>query len=130
MEGAAQVQTGGTAVPPDQTPSAAVVIPHYNYTVRLRRCLDALMAGGLAGVEVVVVDNGSTEPLGTLVADYPAVRFVIEPEKGAAPARNRGVAETVAPLLLFIDSDCVPAPDRVARARAVSGRADVIGGRV
>ncbi|MDE3121422.1 MAG: glycosyltransferase [Paracoccaceae bacterium] len=130
MEGAAQVQIGGASVPSDQTPSAAVVIPHYNDTVRLRRCLDALMAGDLAGVEVVVVDNGSTEALESLVADFPAVRFVIEPEKGAAPARNRGVAETVAPLLMFIDSDCVPAPDWVARARAVSGRADVIGGRV
>lgn len=124
------MQAGGASVAPDRVPTAAIIIPHYNDTVRLRRCLQALTEGDLTGAEVVVVDNGSTHPLDSLVADFPTVRFVTELEKGAGPARNRGVAETVAPLLLFIDSDCLPAPDWVACARAVADRADVIGGRV
>lgn len=116
--------------PAPDAPSAAVIIPHYNDTVRLGRCLSALITGGIDGAEVVVVDNGSTQPLDALRAEFPLVRFLLETEKGAAPARNRGVRETTAPLLAFIDADCIPAPDWLSVARQVAPRADLIGGRV
>lgn len=108
----------------------AIIIPHYNDVVRLERCLAALTEHDLTGCEVLVVDNGSTQPLDGVQARFPAIRFVTEQEKGAAAARNRGVRETTAPLLMFIDADCVPAPDWVAVGRAVADKADVIGGRV
>src|SRR6056297_2736776 len=111
-------------------PEIAIIIPHYNDVVRLGRCLAALMENDLAGCEVLVVDNGSTEPLESVKAQFPAIRFVTEPEEGAAAARNHGVAETTAPRLMFIDADCVPAPDWVAVGRAVADKADLIGGRV
>ena len=114
-------------------PELAVVIPHYNDLVRLGKCLDALapqvMAAG-AAVEVVVVDNDSPADLGPLTAAHPWARFVTETTKGAAAARNRGVAETRAPFLAFLDSDCVPGPGWLATARALRGTADVIGGRI
>lgn len=85
-------------------------------------------------VEVLVVDNGSTGEeaarLAALGPRFPAVRFLAEPRKGAAHARNRGVAESSAPALFFIDSDCVPAPDWLATAFRVAPRADLVGGRV
>ncbi len=112
------------------TPVAAVIIPHYNDVARLGRCLSALMAGDTGAVEVLVVDNGSTESLEAVQAEYPEVRFITEREKGAAAARNRGVAESRAPLLFFLDADCLPAPDWLAVARRVAGDADLIGGRV
>lgn len=112
------------------TPDAAVIIPHYNDVTRLRRCLDALMANDHAGVEIIVVDNGSTESLDGVIPAFPGIRFVTEPEKGAAAARNRGVRETTAPLLFFIDADCVAAPDWLSVARRVAPMADLIGGRV
>lgn len=108
----------------------AIIIPHYNDLTRLRRCLSALMENDVAGCEIVVVDNGSDQPLDDLQATFPLVRFVTEPERGAAAARNRGVAETTAPVLLFIDADCVPARDWVATARRLEGSADLVGGRV
>ncbi|WP_372675379.1 glycosyltransferase family 2 protein [Aquicoccus sp.] len=111
-------------------PDIAIIIPHYNDVVRLERCLSALMGNDLPGCEVLVVDNGSTESLEDVRAQFPAIRFVTEQEKGAAAARNRGVAETTAPRLMFIDADCVAAPDWVAVGRAVADRADLIGGRV
>ena len=111
-------------------PEIAIVIPHYNDVERLGRCLVALKANDLSGCEVLVVDNGSTQPLGDVQSRFPDIRFVSEPEKGAAAARNRGVAETTAPRLMFIDADCVPAPDWVGVGRAVADRADLIGGRV
>ncbi len=110
--------------------AAAVIIPHYNDVVRLERCLSALMAGDTDGAEIVVVDNGSTQSLDALRAAFPTVRFLTEPEKGAAAARNRGVRETTAPVLVFIDADCIPAPDWLSVARKVAPSADLIGGRV
>ncbi len=111
-------------------PDAAVIIPHYNDVVRLKRCLAVLAASDLRGVDLVVVDNGSSQSLESLRAGFPMVRFFIEPEKGAAAARNRGVRETTAPVLIFIDADCVAAPDWLDMARLVQPRADLIGGRV
>jgi len=109
---------------------AAVIIPHYNDTARLVRCLAALTVQDLAETEVVVVDNGSTEPLAALIAAHAAVRFVTEARKGAANARNRGVAETTAPLLFFLDCDCLPAPDWLATAHRIAPDADLIGGAI
>ena len=108
----------------------AVIIPHLNDALRLRRCLTELMPQVTDEVEVVVVDNGSKQPLDELRRDFPWVRFLLETRKGAAEARNRGVAETDAKALAFIDSDCVPAADWIAVARAVGDLGDLIGGRV
>lgn len=111
-------------------PTAAVIIPHYNDVKRLMRCLGALMPQVTDAVEVVVVDNASPVPLEDVAQAYPELRLVIEPQKGAAMARNRGVAETTAPYLFFLDSDCVPEPDWLATALALKDTADVIGGTI
>lgn len=109
---------------------AAVIIPHYNDVERLGRCLAALLPTVPAGVEVVVVDNGSTQSLDPVRAAHPALRIVAEPQKGAACARNRGVAETTAPQLFFLDCDCVPEPDWLTVACQLADRADLVGGTV
>src|SRR6056297_2246656 len=102
----------------DDMAALAVVIPHFEDPERLARCLAALVAGGGPEAEIVVVDNGSRCDLSALRAAHPAVRFVTEPRKGAAAARNRGVAETRAPRIAFLDCDCVPGPGCLARAAA------------
>ena len=108
----------------------AVIIPHYNDVERLDRCLSALTSNPHADCEIVVADNMSTTSMDEIRAKYPDIRFVPEPQKGAATARNRGVAETTAPVLFFIDADCVPAPDWFTTATKVWQRADLVGGRV
>lgn len=124
------------AAQPPAAPAIAVIIPHYNDLRRLEACLTAL-APQLAAhpdVDCVVVDNDSPCDLGPVAAAYPNIRFVTEPTKGAAAARNRGVIETRAPGLLFLDSDCVPDPDWLAAGiKLAAGRASenmVVGGRV
>ena len=109
---------------------AAVIIPHLNDIERLGRCLSALCPQLTPDVEAIVVDNGSLQALDTLQRTYPDVVFVTEPRKGAAMARNRGVAETRAARLFFLDCDCVPAPDWIAMAFAVCDRADIVGGTI
>ncbi|WP_281927486.1 glycosyltransferase family 2 protein [Roseibium album] len=118
------------------SPAFAVIIPHYNDVVRLTKCLTALCSDGngetLHDVEVVVVDNKSTQSLDTLKSAFPAVEFVVEPEKGAAAARNRGVRSTTAAKLFFLDADCVPTPSWLAEAKRASADpgADIVGGRI
>lgn len=111
-------------------PALAVIIPHHADAARLARCLAALMPQAGADTEVVVVDNASPETPADVCAAHPGVRLVIEPQKGAAHARNRGVVATAAPVIAFLDCDCVPAPDWLAAARAAAGRGDVVGGRI
>lgn len=114
----------------DTGPQAAIIVPHYNDVDRLRRCLLALRPQLSEATELVVVDNGSTEDLAPVREALPELRIVTEPQKGAAQARNRGVTETSAPLLFFIDADCVPEPDWVTSAFAVCGQGDIVGGAV
>lgn len=111
-------------------PRAAVVIPHYNDVARLERCLTALAPQLDDTVEAVVVDNNSTADISGVRAAFAMLRFVVETEKGAAAARNRGVAETTAPTIFFLDCDCVPDADWISRAHGVAGRADLVGGRI
>lgn len=108
----------------------AVIIPHYNDPERLSRCLGALVPQAEADVEIVVADNASTVDLQQVKDQFPSVRFVTEPESGAGPARNRGVAETTAPWIMFVDADCLPASDWLAVGRRIARPSAVIGGRV
>lgn len=123
-------ETPARDLPDRAPPAAAVIIPHYNDLARLARCLAALMPQVDAATEVVVVDNGSAADLAPVLAAHPGLRLVTEPAKGAANARNRGVAETQAPLLVFLDCDCVPGPGWLAAAFAAAGKGDLVGGRV
>ena len=114
-------------------PYASVIIPHLDDPRRLARCLRALHAGGaeaMAGIEVIVVDNGSRRLLGLVLKPFPDVRVVYEPKRGAAHARNRGVAVSRAPRLWFLDADTVPAPDWPCQARRHAARAAIVAGRV
>lgn len=113
-------------------PAAAIIIPHYNDVARLMRCLQALWPQLGAQDEIVVVDNGSSQDLGAVHAAFPDLRVVREAQSGAACARNRGVAETRAPWLFFLDCDCVPAPDWLASAHDLARNppGDVIGGTI
>jgi glycosyltransferase involved in cell wall biosynthesis len=97
----------------------SVVIPTYNRRPILEKCLRALerqelspaMAEQLAGYEVVVVDDGSTDgTLDWLAADaatLPHVRCLQQDHQGPAIARNLGVREAIGELIIFIDSDLV-----------------------
>jgi len=111
-------------------PAAAIVIPHYNDVTRLSRCLSALEPQISDQVDVIVVDNASSDPLDGVRAAWPWLRIVVETRRGAAEARNRGVVETAAPRLFFLDCDCVPGPDWLSTAFEVAPTADLVGGHV
>ena len=113
-----------------QEKKATVIIPHYNDHERLIRCLEALNYNCLDSVDVIVIDNGSNPNLSAVNERFPKFKFLTEQQKGAGPARNRGVAESSTPYLFFLDADCVPAKDWVEVALQCCKPNTLIGGHI
>jgi GT2 family glycosyltransferase len=91
---------------------ASIIIPTFNGASRIKNCLDALTSQ-IAGrdIEILVVDDGSTDKTADVVRHYLSVRLITQVNAGPAAARNRGAAEARGTILLFTDDDCVPMPN-------------------
>ncbi|MDP2666545.1 MAG: glycosyltransferase [Candidatus Diapherotrites archaeon] len=89
-------------------PPATVIIPAYNATRTLRACLDALQEQSLSPDEIIVVDDGSTDGTPEMAKSYRSVRVISQENQGPAKARNKGARESKNPIIVFLDSDCVP----------------------
>lgn len=118
------------------TPLVSVVMPTHNRSASLRMVLESLNHQTLAPeqFEVIVICDGCTDDTVAmcqgLATRYPLRLIEQTPNQGPAAARNRGVAEAAAPLILFIDDDVVPEPtliDEHLRLHANDERAVVIG---
>ncbi|OYU15604.1 MAG: glycosyl transferase [Alphaproteobacteria bacterium PA4] len=106
-----QTPVGDTSAAPGVTPDAprvSVIIPHLNTPDVLAVCLTSVAGQHLdhGHAEIIVVDNGSKVSMDQVKADFPAVRFLLEPQPGPGLARNRGIAAARASVLVFIDADC------------------------
>ena len=95
-----------------ETATASIVIPTFNGGSRIGNCLDSLVKQ-TAGrdVEILVVDDGSTDNTADVVRGYSSVRLITQANAGPAAARNHGGQEAQGTILLFTDDDCVPMPD-------------------
>jgi glycosyltransferase involved in cell wall biosynthesis len=92
--------------------TASIIIPTFNGASRIGSCLDSLVKQTAGrNVEILVVDDGSTDNTAQVVRAYPSVRLVLQANAGPAAARNRGAMEAKGRLLLFTDDDCVPMSD-------------------
>jgi mycofactocin glycosyltransferase len=93
------------AGPPPE--DVTVVIPVRDRGAELARCLRAL-----AGLRVIVVDDGSADPGAVAAAATAAGARCLRRERSGGPgaARNTGLAAAGTPLVAFVDSDCVPRP--------------------
>lgn len=100
------------------TPRVSIVIPAFRARRHLPACLEAL-AGQTAdpdAFEVIVVDDASGDGTGHLARQAGVTVLDHERNRGAAAARNTGARAAKGDLLLFVDSDVVPAPGLVAAA--------------
>jgi len=103
--------------PPNKPMTISVVIPVYNGAGTLPACLQALGHQTCPPSEVIVVDDGSTDSTAAVAAQFGA-RLLSQEKSGPAAARNLGAKAACGTLILFTDSDCIPARDWVERMAA------------
>ena len=99
----------------DDAASLSVIVPVYNGTNDLQRCLAALAASQFDDFDVLVVDDGSTEPVEPLATAHGFGYMRIEGPNGPAHARNVGVAHTSSDYIVFVDADVCVHPDALRR---------------
>ena len=96
--------------------SVSVIIPTYNRARLLPRCLDSVISQELKPLEIIVVDDGSTDSTRDLVRrDYPGVKLITQDNKGVSAARNAGIGAAAGDWLAFLDSDDAWLPGKLRR---------------
>jgi len=84
----------------------SVIIPTWNRAREVVRAIDSALAQTAAPLEVIVVDDGSTDETAQVLAQYgDRIRAVRQENQGVAAARNAGIAASRGELLAFLDSD-------------------------
>jgi glycosyltransferase involved in cell wall biosynthesis len=100
-------------------PRVSAVVPVHNGAAFLERAVESLHTQTLADVEVVIVDDGSTDDTPAVIADLAArdrrVRPFRQEHAGEAAAANRATAEARADLIARLDADDIAVPDRLER---------------
>jgi cellulose synthase/poly-beta-1,6-N-acetylglucosamine synthase-like glycosyltransferase/peptidoglycan/xylan/chitin deacetylase (PgdA/CDA1 family) len=114
----------------------SVIVPAYNEAANIRATVLSLVGGDHPAVEVIVVDDGSTDGTADIVErlGLPGVRVVRQRNAGKPAALNTGIAYARSDLLVLVDGDTVFQPDTIhrlvqpfadPRVGAVSGNAKV-----
>lgn len=87
-------------------PAVSVIIPTYNRAKLLEEAIASVRQQTYRDVEIVVVDDGSTDDTRTCVEalDH-SVRYIYQPNRGRSAARNVGIGEAYGRFVLFLDSD-------------------------
>jgi len=108
--------------------SVSLVIATFNHARFVGEALDSALAQTLRAVEVVVVDDGSTDDTPAVLARYDGRILVIrQPNRGLAAARNAGLAASRGTYVTFLDADDVLMPTKLAEQVAVLERAPAVG---
>jgi glycosyltransferase involved in cell wall biosynthesis len=109
--------------------TVSVVIPCFNGERYLGEAVRSVLAQTHAGLEVIVVDDGSTDRSVSVVRNVSdaRVRVVSQPNGGVAAARNRGVAETSGEYVAFLDQDDAWLPTKLELQLASLRRSPEVG---
>ena len=88
-----------------RTPTMSLIIPAYNEEKYIAPCLTHAARTEHAFLEILVVDNASTDRTRVIAEKFPGVRVVREDRRGVMHARQRGFREARGDILAFIDAD-------------------------
>ena len=98
-------------------PLISVVVPVYNTEKYLRRCVESIRAQNYKNLEIILVDDGSSDGsyvlMQKLAAEDPGTKIFTEENGGASKARNTGVRNATGEFVSFIDSDDYIEPEMI-----------------
>ena len=124
MEEEVITKTGG--------PPVSIVIPVYNVSRYLPRCLESVLSQTYQNIEVLIVDDGSTDGSGSICDRFaerdPRIRVIHTDNRGLSAARNLGLESISGAFISFIDSDDWIEPNTVETLvkAALQTKADVV----
>ena len=99
----------------------SVIVPVYNIAEDLPNCLDSILAQTYPNVEIVAVDDGSSDQSGEILdryaETYPNIRVIHKENGGVTSARLRGVREAEGEWIGFVDGDDVIETDMYERLK-------------
>ena len=114
------------------SPKVSVIVPVYNVAEYLGQCLDTILLQTLQDIEVICVDDGSTdnslEILNTYAFLDERIKVIHQENAGAAAARNRGLKEATGEFISVLDSDDFFHPEMLEKmvAKAEEDESDVV----
>ncbi|MBO4230938.1 MAG: glycosyltransferase family 2 protein [Bacteroidales bacterium] len=99
-------------------PLVSVIVPVYNVETYLRRCLDSIASQTYRNIEVIVVDDGSTDSSGVICDEFAKVdsrfRVIHQENKWLSGARNTGLDNARGDCICFVDGDDFVSPEYVS----------------
>lgn len=110
-------------------PAVSVIIPVFNTAPWLRRCLDSVCGQSLRNIEIICVNDGSSDESGSILAEYAArdarlLTITLGRNQGVGIARNIGLTAAHGEWLGFVDSDDSVAPDFYEKLYGASHETD------
>ena len=107
------------------THQVSVVIPTFNRCYALQKAIDSVLAQSIVPMEIIVVDDGSTDDTPSSIASYGnRIRYLRQENAGVSAARNRGVANATSQWIAFLDDDDEYVPEKLETQMEELGRAD------
>ncbi|MEA2336204.1 MAG: hypothetical protein QOE82_211 [Thermoanaerobaculia bacterium] len=98
----------------------SAIIPTYNYGRFLREAIDSVLSQTYQVLELIVVDDGSTDDTPQILASYgDRIRAIFQSNGGVGAARNTGIAAARGEYLAFLDSDDIWLPDKLEKEIAL-----------
>ncbi|MGI6657903.1 MAG: glycosyltransferase family 2 protein [Dethiobacteraceae bacterium] len=90
-------------------PKISIIVPVYNVENYINKCIESLIAQTLSDIEIILVNDGSTDKSGNICNDYAAVdnRIIVihQMNKGVSAARNKGIEAATGEWITFVDAD-------------------------
>ena len=106
----------------------SVIVPAYNVESKIRRCLTSLCKQNYSCLEIIVIDDGSTdgtaEEVRKAAKQDARIRFITQKNKGVAAARNKGLEEAHGAYIAFCDGDDYVSPDYIGKLMEHRGKQD------
>ena len=93
----------------EDNPKVSVIIPVYNVEKYLSECIDSVLRQSLSDMEIICIDDGSTDGSAQILEEYRKkdrrIKVIHQKNAGASAARNAGIANASGEYIYFLDSD-------------------------